>query len=56
MDIDLKKMELQDLEEIDLSDFDDFWNIGILKNDLSQDSSIYIVARLNEETLRICWY
>lgn len=45
MNISLDKMSLQDLEKISLQDFDDFWNENILKEELSSQSSHYIIAK-----------
>ena len=45
-------MNMSDLEEIKdilVSDFDDFWTYSILKDELNCSSSHYIVAKLNNE-------
>ena len=44
-------MTLQDLDLINLEDFDDFWNYNILKEELLSDFSSYIVATENNEIL-----
>lgn len=52
MNLILNKMTLQDLENIkDIlkSDFDNFWNYNIFKNELNNPNSIYIIAKLNSE-------
>ena len=52
--IEVYKMSLNDLEnikEILVSDFDDFWNYSILKDELSNANSYYLVAKLDNEIL-----
>ena len=47
-------MSLNDLENIKnilISDFDDFWNYNILKDELESENSIYIVAKSNNEII-----
>ena len=54
MDIKIEKMTLNDLENIKnilISDFDDFWNYNILKDELESENSIYIVAKSNKEII-----
>lgn len=54
MDLIFSNMNMSDLEEIKdilVSDFDDFWTYSILKDELNCSSSHYIVARLNNETV-----
>lgn len=49
--IEIKKMTLDDFEEIkDIlqTDFDEFWTPGILKSELENELSKYIVAKENE--------
>ena len=51
MDIEIRQMLLSDLETIKdylISDFDDFWNYNILKEELISENSKYIVAILNK--------
>lgn len=48
--IEISNMTLLDLESISHtleSDFDDFWNVTTLKNELLNPNSKYIVAKLN---------
>lgn len=45
------KMTLDDLEQINLDEFDDFWNYNILKEELLSDASYYIVAKSENEIL-----
>lgn len=48
----IAKMTLSDLNsisEILESDFDDFWNYNILKNELQNSNSFYLVCKLNDE-------
>lgn len=50
-------MNMSDLEEIKdilVSDFDDFWTYSILKDELNCSSSHYIVAKLNNEIVGFC--
>ena len=52
MDIKIEKMTLTDLESIKnilLTDFDDFWNYNILKEELLAENSNYLVAKLDNE-------
>lgn len=47
MDITIKKMsiiELDNIKDILTSDFDNFWNYNILKEELESDNSKYIIA------------
>ena len=52
--IEILKMELDDLEKISsilTTDFDDFWNYNILKQELCNTTSKYIVAKYNDEII-----
>lgn len=52
MNLNFSNMNMSDLEEIKdilVSDFDDFWTYSILKDELNCSSSHYIVAKLNNE-------
>lgn len=52
MDIKIEKMKLSDLETIKdilTTDFDDFWNYNIFKEELQNENSHYIVAKQNNE-------
>ena len=52
--IEVYKMSLNDLEsikEILVSDFDDFWDYSILKDELSSTNSYYLVAKSDNEIL-----
>lgn len=54
MDFTFKKMDIQDLEEIKdvlLSDFDNFWSYEVLREELLSDSSLYIVAKKQNEII-----
>ena len=49
--IDIQEMSLNDLEKIKdilISDFDDFWNYNILKEELESINSKYIVVKTND--------
>lgn len=53
-DIDIKKMEVLDLNlisDILKDEFDDFWNMNILKKELDDLKSYYIVCKLNDEII-----
>ena len=50
--IQISKMDISDLEEIKdvlLSDFDDFWNVNTFKEELLNPNSKYIVAKINNK-------
>jgi len=50
--MDIFNMTLQDFLEIEpilISDFDDLWNANILKSELENTNSQYIVAKINNE-------
>ena len=52
MNLNFSNMNISDLDEIKdilVSDFDDFWTYSILKDELNCSSSHYIVAKLNNE-------
>ena len=52
--IEVYKMSLNDLEnikEILISDFDDFWNYSTFKEELSNANSYYLVAKSDNEIL-----
>ena len=49
MQITIEKMTLNDLDLMNLADFDDFWTYSILKNELVSSSSYYIIARYENE-------
>lgn len=54
MDIKIDKMTVKDLESIKdilISDFDDFWNYNILKDELKSENSKYIVAKFNNKII-----
>lgn len=50
--LDIKKMTLKDFDEISnilISDFDDFWTINCLEQELNCANSYFLVARINEK-------
>ena len=52
MNLNFSNMNISDLDEIKdilVSNFDDFWTYSILKDELNSSSSHYIVARLTNE-------
>ena len=40
--------DLENIKEILISDFDDFWNYNILKSELESSNSKYIIAKTND--------
>ena len=54
MNIEIEKMNLSDLKTIKdilILEFDDFWNYNILKEELQNENSSYIVAKLGCEVV-----
>lgn len=52
MDIKIDKMTINDLNMIKNNlecDFDDFWNCNVLKEELENDNSKYIIAKIDNE-------
>lgn len=52
--IEISYMDVSDLESISSclnSDFDDFWNYNVFKDELASENSIYIVSKLNNEVI-----
>ena len=45
------KMTSQDLDSINLEDFDDFWTYNILKEELLSDTSFYIIAKSENDII-----
>ena len=45
----IEEIKNEDIEKIEIKEFDDFWNINILKQDILNDSSYYIVAKEKED-------
>lgn len=43
------------LDLINLTEFDDFWNINMLKEELRLLTSYYIIAKCDNIIVRICW-
>ena len=59
MDIEIRKMELSDLEQIAEnleSDFDDFWSSSLFKQELVNKNSYYIVALLDGKIVGFAGY
>lgn len=53
-DFSITQMKLSDLEEIQdilIRDFDDFWNVPIWKSELENPNSIYFVLKKNNEII-----
>lgn len=51
MEIIIEKMRINDLDNINLDDFDDFWSYNILKEELLSDNSFYIIAKSANDIL-----
>ena len=57
MEITISEMTLDDVISIEntlLKDFDDFWSVQTLKEDLSTSLSKYFVAKKINDVVRIC--
>lgn len=48
MNVLIKKMCIDDLKYILLSDFDDFWTEEVLRGELLSSNSYYIIAKLED--------
>ena len=44
-------MEYSDLENFNIAEFDNFWSLNILKDELKSDNSKFIVAKLENEII-----
>ena len=54
MNLNIRKMTLDDLniiKDILISDFDDFWNYDILKQELKCDNSYFVIAKNDNEEI-----
>ena len=54
MDININKMNLEDLElikDVLESEFDNFWNYNILKEEILSENSYFIVAKNTENEI-----
>lgn len=49
--MEITKMAVQDLDLINLEDFDDFWTYNILKEELLSDTSLYIIVKSENDIL-----
>ena len=47
----MNSQDLESIKNILNSDFDDFWNYNILKEELNNKNSRYLVAKLNNEVI-----
>jgi len=47
----VNKMNFNDLDNLNISEFDDFWNLDILKDELKSNNSEFIVAKLENEVV-----
>ena len=59
MNIKIQRMKLKHLNKIKENlreDFDEFWNENVLRSELENPASTYIVAKDEQNNLvRICW-
>ena len=46
--IEMSLFDLENIKDILISDFDDFWNYNILKEELESSNSKYIIAKTND--------
>ena len=54
MAIKIEKMNLNhlnELQEILISDFDDFWSFSTLKEEVENENSSYIIGKINNEII-----
>lgn len=54
MNLNIRKMTLDDLniiKDILISDFDDFWNYDVLKQELECDNSYFVIAKNDNEEI-----
>lgn len=59
LNLQIRKMNLQDLEAIEKnleSDFDDFWNVSIFKQELINENSYYLVALIDDQIVGFAGY
>lgn len=49
MNIQIEPMTLSHLNALDLNEFDDFWNMNMLKEELLSTSSFYVIAKYDNE-------
>ena len=49
MDIQIEKMQYKHLRLIDLKEFDDFWNMNMLKEEILSPTSYYIIAKYDDD-------
>ena len=59
MEIQIRKMELADLETIQdklESEFDDFWNVSIFRQELINENSYYLLAIVDGEIVGFAGY
>lgn len=52
MNIEIRSMQISDLEKLSLileTDFDDFWNYNVFKQELENPNSYYFVALQDDE-------
>ena len=49
--ISIETMQTSDLEHLDISKFDDFWNIDILKDELKSQNSEFVCAKIENKVV-----
>lgn len=47
----IENMKISDLENLEISDFDDFWNMDILKDELTSETSQFICAKFENKVV-----
>ena len=49
--MEIQTMTVQDINLINLENFDDFWTYNVLKEELLSDTSFYIMAKLENDII-----
>ena len=49
--MEITKMTVQDLDLINLENFDNFWTYNVLKEELLSDTSFYIIAKSKNDII-----
>lgn len=49
--IKIENMSISNLEQFNYGDFDDFWNVSTIMDDIKSNNSMYIIAKLNDEII-----
>ena len=54
MEILIERMNLAHLDLMVFDEFDDFWNVNMLREELLSPTSVYFVAMHGDEVVRFC--